>query len=70
MARRENYSSFQNSGKLIDRSTQTHPNANIMTFIFVADTRSAIRNDLQRPVTSGIGVQEPRDLNETSVRGV
>ena len=31
----------------------------------VADTRSAIRNDQQRPLTSGIGVQESRDLSDT-----
>ena len=29
----------------------------------VADTRSAIRNDLQRTVTSGIREQGPRDLH-------
>ena len=30
---------------------------NILKVNSVADTRSAIRNDLQRPMTSGIGVQ-------------
>ena len=34
------------------------------------NTRTATRNDLLRLLTSGIGVQELRDLSETSVRGV
>ena len=35
----------------------------------VADTGSGIRNDLQRPLTSGIGVQGPRDLKRDFRKG-
>ena len=35
----------------------------------VADTGSAIRNDLQRPLMSGIGVQGPRDFKRDFRKG-
>ena len=52
----------------------TDSGLNIYIYIYiyiyiVADTGSAIRNDLQRPLTSGIGVQELRDLKRDLRKG-